>query len=1539
MRDRKMITEYEMPEEGVDLRQVLELCRPYMEQMCEKIPEEGWLDYVFHYLLAEYFPENYTVKKIRGAQQAVSYYMEILAALFEREAAERPFDPCRNFALLKKEEETYCSILPEYRRFLECFGAGGVYAFMRLSQVCTPYNTLGHIAGVHHVSMYMARQLAKKGVPVDLGLMSGAALMHDIGKYGCRPQEGRRVPYLHYYYTFQYCRSNHLEAIGDIASNHSVWDLELENLSAESLLLIYADFRVKSIYDENRKEHIRFWSLDDAYEVILGKLDNVDEAKKQRYARVYAKLKDFEDYMIALGCSVDLVSASGEPAKENYASLMSKEELVCRFKNLAIRSNLAIMSTTIREEQFISLLENIRSERDWRHVRAYLTAIEEYSAYLPQNQKQVILEFLFDMLSHKDGDIRRQAAEIAGILMAGYEINFAKEIPSGYQAPRVGGTLEEVFQSFLERLVYPEVYAAERERRYAGFAMKRVLHTLLKKLDQGKQGGVLDAYIRQCHTGCDNLTMFFLMDCCAEIRYEQCSESQVKTLADFAYALVTGEGGEESQVAALRFILLWMRQGWKPDRNVSDLITESIPGMKQRPYSVQYLSARIREFYHIPSEQGMIYYDMTNLYMENQRSEVPWIYKFMNLEILKKRQGVEDSPEELYQYASHLLHMLQFSGQIVNRLQAGDNLLAILPFLSETQSHEIVLELIRALEIEEYAVSKYIPPCLGKMFALLHEGERGYVLWQLRRLCSGVHTRTVIAALETAGKILHNCSGKLSEKERSQAEGILCIGMADYRDEIAQEAFYITGYELFGNRSLTLDEKQRYFSGLARKILTLLNWERLGLYVYFNGAALNRIYRFINDYLTTKGTLPFEEKKLPTAFFPGTFDPFSLGHKQIVEKIREMGFRVYLALDEFSWSKKPQPFEVRRKILSMSTADMEEVYLFPEETPVNIANPEDMKKLSGMLKDRSIYIVVGSDVVQNASAYKKVPEEYSVHHFPHIIFSRNAEENGGEKDGEIRICRERILGEKRFMKLPPLLETVSSTRIRENINAGRDILGLVDDGVQNYIYHLGLYTMEPVYKKTARYFPVDAEFSTGEGENRRMTLSNTETVFSSVEFHDVDPSELMRECGSIEQAELLRSLISGRTAMITKIQGEVSASDDGRLTVLNEVLEYFQENSYSFALCVDEGENREALKLHGFLPVCGLENMYLLDLRHPLVIFYDTHSSVKEPMADSEAVRLVIRKCHIRLLEALTNLYPGRLILCFASEVMNYRLIRLITKENGVSMEQEESGVKGEKMCVPFGKILKGVRIPNTVTKGLDTEKVYEKDLSSFTISSFPGYASLPVQIRTVRSFRRPVLLVDDLYHSGYRMKEISRHLQDEGIEDAELIVGVISGRGRDLARVNGQKIKAVYNVPNLSSWLIESDLYPFLGGDGVRSRTKAYDMLMAIPSVNTILPYEIPAFLEDASLGALYQLSQVCLENARDICRVLEKEYRQQYGRQLTMDRIGEVTAEPRYPDGIGLTRERLQQAPSRILEEELEKLCRLRRLTGTAGVKNVRE
>lgn len=1514
---QKLLVQYRIPEGGTAIREVAALCAPHMDKLCGGDCPEDWTKYTYEYLRAVYFPDNFQAEACEKRKGAVWFFIHVLNELFDREKRELPFDPQRDFALLKKEEEEDTRILPEYRRFKRSVREDGVYAFMRLSRLCTPYNTLGHIAGVHHVAMYMARQLTRTGIPIDLGLMSGAAFMHDIGKFGCRPEEGRRVPYLHYYYTYQYCSANDLTNIGDIASNHSVWDLELENLSVESLLLIYADFRVKSVYDEQRQEHIRFWSLDESYQVILDKLDNVDEAKQKRYARVYARLKDFEDYLKELGCQVDLISGFGSPAPENYAEVMSPEELVRKLKALAIQSNLTIMESTTREEQFIEVLEHIRSQRDSRQVRAYLTAIEEYSAYLPQNQKKTILKFLLDMLSHRDGDIRRQAAAIAGILIAGYEICFTKEIPQGFLPPVVGETQETCFRSFLEGLLSPDVQASEQERRHAGYAMKTVLQTLLARTDDKKHAALIQIYLDECSRVRDDLTGFFLIDTAAQILPEQCTEEQKKTMEAFALRFLSGHG-QENQVASLWLLLLWMRRGWKSSVNLSELFAEKIPNMKRQPYCVQFLAARIREFYGIPSEVGMIYYDMTNLYMENQRAEVPWIFKYMNLEILRQRHGLDQSPEKLYQYASHLLNMLQFSGRIVNRLQAGQNLLEVMPLLPPTQKYEIVLELVRALEIGEYAVSKYIPPYLGEIFHLLEENERLYVLEQLEYLLKSQEKRTIVAAIETAGAVLKAAPERMQQAFQERLAGILCSGMASENMEIAQEAFYIAGHELFSVSRLSDEQKADYFTLLARKMLSLLNWEKLGVYVYFNGAALNHIYRFIDDYLLEYGTLPLLEEKKPAAFFPGTFDPFSLGHKQIVREIAAMGYRVYLAADEFSWSKRTQPFEVRRRILAMSTADLQDVYLFPEEVPVNIANPRDMKLLKETLKEENPYIVVGSDVVLNASAYKKPQEQHSVHQFPHIIFCRN---QGTDEAAIKRVIR----GECLFMQMAALYEEVSSTKIRENVNAGRDISGLVDARVQNYIYRQGLYSMDSAYKKTASYTPIGIR-AEQQGEAGSLKLCYPDQETAEVSFHELDSRRLLRECENMETADAVRGAISGKSVWIDRIEGTYSEYDDRRLTVLNEALEHFQELGFSYAVCRPKEEEKEILSLHGFIPLSRRPEIYRVDLHSPLVVFYDTPALMKESIANTDEVRRQIRISHIRLLDVMSRLYPGRLLLCFESGFLNYRLLKRITEENKVPFEPDPMKKNGEKMCVPFGKILKGVRVPNTVTKELETEKLYQKDLGEFAITHYRGYAPLDIQMRTIRSFMRPVIMVDDLYHSGYRMKEVSEHLEREGIEDYQLIVGVLSGRGQDLARLRGQNIQAVYSVPNLHSWIIESDLYPFLGGDGVEKTDMRDDFLELCPSINPILPYAAPSFLEDISEEVLYELSGVCMENARDIYEEVEKEYRKQYGRRLTLERISEILVQPRYPDSIGLDETRRMQTPSQILKEELMRLKRLK-------------
>lgn len=112
------------------------------------------------------------------------------------------------------------------------------------------------------------------------------------------------------------------------------------------------------------------------------------------------------------------------------------------------------------------------------------------------------------------------------------------------------------------------------------------------------------------------------------------------------------------------------------------------------------------------------------------------------------------------------------------------------------------------------------------------------------------------------------------------------------------------------------------------------------------------------------------DKEEKIAFFPGSFDPFSLSHKEIAIEIRDLGFQVYLAVDEFSWSKRTEPHNFRRNIINMSIANEKDIFLFPKNLPINISNPSDLDMLKKLFPEQSVYMVVGSDVLVNASAYK-----------------------------------------------------------------------------------------------------------------------------------------------------------------------------------------------------------------------------------------------------------------------------------------------------------------------------------------------------------------------------------------------------------------------------------------------------------------------------------------------------------------------------------------------------------------------------------------
>ena len=376
--------------ERLSCAQALAVFRPLLDAMAPE-PAEGWLPYAYQAASSLLFPQDdraHTAPQWDGAL----CFLQFLRELFDLERETLPFDPWLDFAFCTEEELADSGVAEEYRQFLRRFREEYVYELLRLGREVTPFRTLEHIAGVHHVSMSVARAFKAGGGLIDLGLMSGAAAGHDIGKFGCRP--GERVPYLHYFYTDQWFSWRGLTAIGRIAANHSVWDLEIENLSSESLVLVYADFRVKQSRGEDGREIARIYSLAEAFDVILNKLDNVDDAKRLRYQYVYSKLRDFEEYLTYFGVDTTLKEPRKAPVRRPSPALTGPDEVVYGLRYTAVDHNIRLMHRLGHERLFVGILEAARGEKEPARIRAYVSIFEEYFTYWSASQKEQALEFL-----------------------------------------------------------------------------------------------------------------------------------------------------------------------------------------------------------------------------------------------------------------------------------------------------------------------------------------------------------------------------------------------------------------------------------------------------------------------------------------------------------------------------------------------------------------------------------------------------------------------------------------------------------------------------------------------------------------------------------------------------------------------------------------------------------------------------------------------------------------------------------------------------------------------------------------------------------------------------------------------------------------------------------------------------------------------------------------------------------------------------------------------------------------------------------------
>ena len=201
-------------------------------------------------------------------------------------------------------------------------------------------------------------------------------------------------------------------------------------------------------------------------------------------------------------------------------------------------------------------------------------------------------------------------------------------------------------------------------------------------------------------------------------------------------------------------------------------------------------------------------------------------------------------------------------------------------------------------------------------------------------------------------------------------------------------------------------------------------------------------------------------------------------------------------------------------------------------------------------------------------------------------------------------------------------------------------------------------------------------------------------------------------------------------------------------------------------------------------------------------------------------------------------------------------------------------------MCVPYGKMLRGKIVPNTVTKTIHTTGSIPRTCprAPWSPSPLPPHPKPDQDDQILRPAGDPGGRSDAprLPHPG-----AGPHPPSGGGGHPRRVWWGLSGHGRDLMdaqAAGGQRVLSA--LP--AGVVRESTLYPFIGGQhhppgrvsGARpaARHQPYPALC------------LPLLPGECSEGGGVPAVPVCLESARDVISVLEQEYRALYGRNLTL-------------------------------------------------------
>ncbi len=1518
---------------------------------------------------------------------------------------------------LMTDEYSQSRFKKEYDQFLDVFDKQNVYGLMKMSQEWKGYTSLDHTLGVYSLCMFIGLQMKRLGFPVDLAILSGASIGHDIGKYGCVGEELKQIAYYHYFYTKEWYDRNGLYNLSHYATNHSTWDLEELRLPNETIILIYSDFRVKSRTYPDGSSRMAIYSNKESFDVIRDKLDNLDDKKLDRYRRVYRKLEDLERMFITLGINTDVESGisledygqrhsdfnaicivNGN-VNSDFIGILPNSQILDAAKTLAVAHNIFVMDKIRDSFSLKRLFEDARQEKTKNDLRIYLSIIEAYSDFLTLEQRELCIGFLFDLLSHPDDDIRYHSADTIGKFLAEMREAYTRYLPPG-KTHMVIDKSDKYLLKIFSLLDYvepsdPEGYLTEKKLYNVTVSLRKLLKTAKgeKKEEFGKQ--VIKTIIKKS-AGAKPLQLLYLTEIISDASSNISNENLLVAIPMLFENL--SHNDRRIRLMTLRaFLTLSRRDLWR------DLVDEH---RSRLCGSIK----RILEIDDNPTETYSLYIflnsldeesrdkicseiskgnrdrighileniDIRPIFLRNLKTSTPWIEKKINCQMLvdiaQKLKQKDPESSLIIDIAIHLGNILKVSQYEGTRFQAGSSLLELSRMLNPAQLNEISIELLRTLEQESMGFTHYIPRVLGQIVAKLPIEEFLEIYNDIKEKIKVGSPPLKELYLKTLSIILSHLDNVQHQQHRLDMKilGLFTGSLCDMNQYTKQKAHYIIGSRIFGSKFLPSEEKKKILCASLKKILSLIS-NKPNDYVdlFYSATLLNNIYMFISAYEFANGSLDMPKDKI-VAFFPGTFDPFSLSHLEIVKTCQKEGFDIFIQVDEFSWRKRTLPPAIRKNIIRLSTSHLLNAFIYPEIPPVNLANENDLHRLLKAFPNRELYLVAGADVIVNASAYKSENKSLikELNHF--IVFRKDPQGRHIHNNPDFKRIIDKIKGNIILRELEDVFNYINSTKIRDLIDTDESIDHLVDARSASYITDNNLYIRQPEEKQNIELWDFKIEIS---------SIRETPDIFSSLpsrllscflsrkKRYNISFESLLSDLKKknahlfiIKRATHNREFIGVilfykiredgifgiiKDPAVSKFQrnntfGKVAYIDpvfienDSHIFVKSRFHLYLIKEGYLFALQETDlnllKEKNSLARIekteHNYNKIMGYYQiphefkrkeyslkLGIIDLRKPLIFINNLEDVLKVPFSQHRKIRTRIRKNREAILKILSKINKESAIISLSYKDIVFNIMERISLLNGQNPQDQF-------LCILFGNILGKYIVPGTISKALHAERVVSSEGKLIGFTHSKHYYSIPIQLKTIKAFGKRTILSDILVHSARRILNIQKAAMNVGVKIERVVSGIVSGLAKEIMDANNIASESVFYIPRLHSWYEEHMIYPFAGGDSIIDYMELQEPLNR--SMLYILPFCPFEQQHNISVNDRIVFSQYALENAYNLFRDIEEIYLEYKKKNLILENIQEVLENPKIPVYNPLHTPNNQEMLSDLLLKDIDTLKR---------------